>query len=175
MCNWIPKCQFADCLPRERSMRWNIMQVYLSVWRYKSVNSFSIAHPVVLQMPLFMPHGMCQVHAAVLLCSHCTCLIVLSELWDVGAMKVLCRILHLSGASSSDVVENQERSSSVVQPFNFDPWGYQEYHWWLAILQSILDMKIMSHLQVTWDWSLCNSCGYDLGSGKNIQSSRRSC
>ena len=70
----------------------------------------SIAHPVALQMPLFMPHGMCQVHAAVLLCSHCTCLIVLSELSDVGATKVLCRILHLSGASSSDMVENQERS-----------------------------------------------------------------
>ena len=61
---------------------------YLSVWRYKLVNSFSTAYPVVFQMPLFMPHGMCQVYAAVLLCSHCACLVFLSSL-GVDAMKVL--------------------------------------------------------------------------------------
>ena len=59
---------------------------------------FSVAHPVVFQMRLFMALGICQVHAAVLVCSHCTCLIVLSELWDIGATKVLCRMLRLSGA-----------------------------------------------------------------------------
>ena len=70
-------------------MRCNIIWVTLSVWRYKSVNSFSISHPVIFQRSLSMSLGMCHVHAAVLVCSHCTYHIVLSALWDVGATKVL--------------------------------------------------------------------------------------
>ena len=35
----------------------NTRLLYLLVWRYKSFNFFSIAHPVVFQMPLFMPYG----------------------------------------------------------------------------------------------------------------------
>ena len=48
---------------------WEIYEMkylgYLSVRRYNSVNVFLIAYPVVFQMPLFMPHGMCRVYAAV--------------------------------------------------------------------------------------------------------------
>ena len=102
-------------------MRCIIMRVYLSAWGWKLVNSFAIAHPVVFQMPLFMPLGTGQVHAAVLVCSLCTCLIVLSELLDNSATKVLCRMLRLSGASPSDVVENHGCSTSVALPSIFDP------------------------------------------------------
>ena len=35
---------------------------FLSVRRYNLVNSFSAEHPVVFQMPPFIPHGMCPVH-----------------------------------------------------------------------------------------------------------------
>ena len=43
----------------------------------------------------------------------------------------------------------------------------------VAILQNTLDMKIMSHLQVTVDWALRNSYSYNLLSGKQAQSSKR--
>ena len=54
---------------------WEIYEMqylgYLSVRRYNSVNSISTAHPVVFQMPLLMPLGMCQVHAC------CSCVLSL--------------------------------------------------------------------------------------------------
>ena len=71
---------------------WEIYEMqylgYLSVRRYNSVNSFSIAYTVVFQMPQFMPHGMCPVHACYsgVLClhlSHCAL-----ELWDMTATKM---------------------------------------------------------------------------------------
>ena len=40
-------------LPIERSMRCNITRLYLSVRRYKSVNSFSIAYPVAFQAAVY--------------------------------------------------------------------------------------------------------------------------
>ena len=61
-----------------------------------------------------MLHGMRQVHAAILVCSHCACFIVLPELgrWcHEGACIECCA---LSVANSSGVVENQVLSSFVT-------------------------------------------------------------
>ena len=111
----------AYCLPRERSVRSNIIRVNLSVRRYKSVNSFSIAHLVVFQRSLFVTLGTCNFHAAVLVWSYCTCLIVLSGLGTLVSQMCLCRMLHLSGASLSDVVEIDGRPTSIAPSFSFDP------------------------------------------------------
>ena len=83
-------------------MRCNIILVYLSVWRYKSgTNPSQLSILVIFQMPLFMPLDMCQVRTAVLVCSHYTCLIVLSGLWGVGApgTVLLFKIYSVQGRS----------------------------------------------------------------------------
>ena len=76
--------------------------IYLSVRRYNSVNSFSTTYPVVFQMPQFMPHSMCPVHAC---CSGVLSLHLSNralELWDTSAMKMLKeRALCWSNANSS--------------------------------------------------------------------------
>ena len=102
---------------------WEIYEMqylgYLSVRRYNSINSFSTAHPVVFQIPLFMPHGMCQIHAC---CSGVLSLHVSHralELWDTTATKMLIveRGLYLSGAVSSRLIANQRRCSIIA-------WSY---------------------------------------------------
>ena len=124
------------------------MQYYTGLligWRYKSYNSFSVAHPVVFWMPLFMPLGMYRVYATWLVsslchlaciefiplgmyrvmllfcCSQRTCIIVLSLLRGIGVTKELFRMLRLSGVCCSDVVENHGLPTFVVPPFAFDP------------------------------------------------------
>ena len=82
---------------------WEIYEMqylgYLSVQRYNSVNSFSTAHPVVFQMPLLMPHGMCRIHA----CCSLHLFHHVLELWGTTATKVLIveRRMHLWGAVSA--------------------------------------------------------------------------
>ena len=95
---------------------------YLSVRRYNSVNSFSIAHPVVFQMPLFMPHGMCRVQAAVL----CALIALVSsccwsyETWGHEVVYVE-KGLYLMDASSSWLIRNQRLCSTVAWRYSFNP------------------------------------------------------
>ena len=95
---------------------------YLLVRRYNSVNSFSIADPVVSQMSLFIHMAFVKF----MLWLWCP-LIVLSHL-GVGVMRHRChevayveRGLHLSDASSSLLIANQRRSSTVASCCSFDP------------------------------------------------------
>ena len=167
MYNWISKYyNLLLSLPRERSTRCNIVRVYLSVWRYKSVDFFWIAHPIVFMNAIVyatwhISSSRCYSGAPMPL-SH----LAIGQ-YDIDATKVQCRILCFSVACYSVCCQEPETTSVHCAANDPQPGGCREYRRWLAILQNILDMKYLSHLQVTRELTFNNSYGYDLWFFKN--------
>ena len=140
-------------------MRCNIRSMRCT-YRFGDTNQstpFQIAHPVVFRMPLFMPLCLCQVQAAVLVCSCCTCLIVMFESCNVGATKVLMQ----NAAFQVQVPAVWSRTRYVH--LSFDPvacWFiialiiYSTLHWCTLYNVVISPLSSISH-QLIFVYIIC--------------------
>ena len=125
-------------LPRERSMRYNIIQVYLWVWRYKSVIPFelriqlfpecrSLCHLAYIKFTLlfwrsrWFPLSHFDVGSWYICATKVQCIWIAAFVTGLllRLSRACCCVCHWHVAVI--VVESQRRSASIVQPSTFDP------------------------------------------------------
>ena len=96
---------------------------YLSVRRSNSVNSFSIAYPVVFQCRCLCHMACVEFTLIALLCSHCTCLIGVDVRRTDCHEDLYCRErgLRLWDTVSIRLIATQRRCFIVAWSWSFDP------------------------------------------------------